>query len=96
MEDGPEQLSGNGQGRMIITYTTYQLASGEGPQWMAHCLENGKSRLVFFGETEAEAMGKAKTFANTYLDTPERRAMLKERAEARAKAAKARKAKEVA
>lgn len=77
-----------------ITFTTYKIVSGTGPEWLAHCLENDKSRLVFFGDTEMEAVQKAKDFANKNLDTPERRELLKERAKARAKAAQAKKEKD--
>jgi hypothetical protein len=64
-----------------ITYDKYQKVVGK-PDWCVHVLEDGKSRLVFFGSTEAEAMGKAKDWANTNLDTPERREILRQRAEA--------------
>ena len=67
----------------MITFDVYQLQHGQGPKWLCHCLEHGKSRLVFFGETEGEAVEKAKEWANSNLDTPERREIMRKRAAAR-------------
>lgn len=78
---------------MNITFSTYKLASGDGKEWLCHCLENGKSRLLFPGDTEEEAVKAAMDFANTHLDTPERNALLKARAEARVKTREANKRK---
>ena len=64
-----------------VTFEIYIKNSGK-PSWCIHCLENGKSRLVFFGDTEQEAMGKATKWANANLDTPERREILRQRADA--------------
>ena len=77
---------------MKVTFDTYQLVDGSGARFCCHCKENGNSRLVFFGDTAEDALAKATAFANSTLDTPERREMLRLRAEARAKARKAKEA----
>ena len=64
-----------------VNYITYSLVNGIGPKWLCHCVANGTSRLIFSGETEEEAIEKAKAFAIENLDTLERRALLKRRAE---------------
>jgi hypothetical protein len=75
----------------MITFDTYQNTDGNKTDWCVHVLENGKSRLVFFDATKELAMAKATSWANRALDTPERREIMRQRAEVR-KAGKAKKA----
>lgn len=76
---------------MSFEYTTYKRTNGRGPDYGCHCTENGKSRLIFFGDTQADAEKKATDWINANFDTPERREMIRRRSEAatRTKALKA-------
>lgn len=77
----------------MITYETYQNTDGTKTDWCVHVLENSNSRLVFFGATKDDAMGRAKNWVNADFDTPERREILRQRAAARKLAAEKNKAK---
>lgn len=79
---------------MSITYDLYKRAYNEGQDWACHVRENGKSRLIFFAPTEAEAKGKALAWVNKSFDTPERRARIAQLAQARVEAKKRKAAKE--
>jgi hypothetical protein len=76
---------------MPVTFTTYSRVNGEGAEWLCHCQENGKSRLIFSGATELEAQRAAQEFADANLDTPERRRRLQELIERRKATTAARK-----
>lgn len=80
----------------MITFDTYSKVSGNGLDWCCHCTERGKSRLVFFGATQVEAETKAREWINRNFATPERREILRQRAEQRQKTLQAKKAKEAA
>jgi hypothetical protein len=77
----------------MITYDTYQNTDGTKTDWCVHVHENGNSRLVFFGPTKDAAMAKATAWVNANLDTPERREILRQRAETRKLTAEKNKAK---
>jgi len=75
------------------SFPVYAKANNDdGPAFQCVVLEDGKSRLVFPGNTHAEAETEARQWANSALNTPERHAKLAAAAQARAEA-KARKAK---
>ena len=79
----------------MIVYDAYQKVVGK-PDWAVHVIEDGKSRLVFFGASEDEATLKAMKWVNDNLDTPERRETMRKRALARLEGKAKKKAAETA
>lgn len=82
---------------MAITYTTYSQVDGppnDDNDWCCHVKENGSSRLIFFGKTREIAESRAKEFAATQLNSPERLERMRQKTAAAVEARLKRKKKE--